>query len=256
MSVDVDRIYLYSAPATVVDEKEIQEWLESRTAVDVYLRDRFLSRYRDNDLAEELAGTRVVSPYSRDVGGEMLGMIRYEERALERADRVGGVIYDGLRLQRLMNKRIPVGELSGNDLHISLHGRVIGTWGDHDGRWHKRINVLGQPVIVSVPGLYEAPAKPEEYYKLKQKHSLMSGGAPPREFLESEVEGDFLVENDPRTTEALKGGVLQGYHYWVTGEDFCEDNDCRLYNPHRQGELVRSQLSGPEFCDRHSVMYR
>ncbi len=36
--------------------------------------------------------------------------------------------------------------------------------------------------------------------------------------LESVVEGDFLVADDPRTTEALKGYVLQTVDYVETGE--------------------------------------
>jgi hypothetical protein len=108
---------------------------------------------------------------------------------------------------------------------------------------------------VSVPGLYEAPAKPEQYYQEKQKHALLSGDAPPREVLESEVEGEFLVEDDPRTTEALKGYVLQAVHYLTTGEAFCDDEGCRLANPHRQPGVVEAQLREPEFCPRHAARY-
>jgi hypothetical protein len=132
---------------------------------------------------------------------------------------------------------------------------VVGTWGDHDGRWHKRVSVLGQPAVVSVPGLYEAPAKPEQYYKEQQQHAMLSGDAPPREVLEERVEGDFLLANDPRTTDALKGYVLQASHYLRTGEAFCEDERCRLANPHRQPGVIRAQLEAPEFCARHAERY-
>jgi len=126
---------------------------------------------------------------------------------------------------------------------------------DHDGRWHKRVNLLGQPALVSVPGLYEAPAKPEQYYEEKQKTALLSGDAPPREVLENEVEGEFLVADDPRTTEALKGYVLQAVHCWRTGEGFCEAERCRLSNPHRQPGVVEAQLRKPEFCEAHAEFY-
>jgi hypothetical protein len=61
-----------------------------------------------------------------------------------------------------------------------------------------------------------------------------------REVLERDVEGEFLVDDDPRTTEALKGYVLQGVHYLATGESFCDDEGCRLANPHRQPGVVET----------------
>jgi len=251
-----ETVTLYRAPTTVTDAEEIAMWLDERIDADVEVRERFLSRFADDDLPEELAAARVLDPYDRETGNTMLGIVRYEERALENPERAGGIIYDGLAVQKALGRRIPADERGLDHLHVPLLDRVIGTWGDHDGRWHKRVNVLGQPALASVPGLYEAPAKPEQYYKEQQKHALLSGGAPPREVLENQVDGQFLVENDPRTTDALKGYVLQAYHYLETGEDFCEDATCRLSNPHRQPGVVEAHLIDPEFCPEHAERYR
>jgi hypothetical protein len=252
----VDQVTLYRAPTTEADAEEIAAWLDERVDGEVSVRERFCSRFADDDLPEELAAARVLDPYDRETGNTMLGIVRYEERALNNPERAGGVIYDGLAVQQALGRRIPERERGLDHLHVPLLDRVIGTWGEHDGRWHKRVNVLGQPGLVSVPGLYEAPAKPEQYYKEQQKHALLSGGAPPREVLENQVEGQFLVEDDPRTTDALKGYVLQAYHYLETGEDFCADSRCRLSNPHRQPGVVGAQLTDPEFCPEHAERYR
>jgi hypothetical protein len=252
----MESVTLYRAPTTVVDADAIADWLEDRVDAAVSVRDRFLSLYGDSALAESLAEARVLSPHDRETGNTMLGIVRYEERALESPERAGGVIYDGLAVQQALHERLPDAERSLAHLHVPLLDRVVGTWGDHDGRWHKRVNVLGQPAVVSVPGLYEAPAKPEQYYKEQQKHALLGGGAPPREVLENEVEGEFLVEDDPRTTDALKGYVLQAYHYLDTGEAFCDEETCRLHNPHRQPGVVAAQLREPEFCPAHAERYR
>ncbi|WP_246987057.1 DUF7001 family protein [Halorientalis marina] len=252
----VDRVTLYRAPTTEANADAIADWLAERVAAEVRVRDWFLDIYADGELAEAFAAARVLSPYDRETGNTMLGIVRYEERALEHPERAGGVIYDGLAVQEALRRRLPADERGLDHLHVPLLDRVLGTWGDHDGRWHKRVNVLGQPGLVSVPGLYEAPAKPEAYYKAKQQSAMVSGSSPPREVLEEQVEGDFLVESDPRTTEALRGYVLQAYHYLDTGEAFCDDGDCRLANPHRQPGVVAAQLRDPEFCPDHAERYR
>jgi len=252
----VERVTLYRAPTTVADVDAIADWLAERIAASVDVRDRFLDLCADEELAEAFASARVLSPYERETGNTMLGIVRYEQRALDHPERAGGVIYDGFQVQELLGERLPADERGLDHLHVPVLDRVLGTWGDHDGRWHKRVNVLGQPALVSVPGLYEAPAKPEQYYKEKQKHAMVSGDSPPREVLESEVEGEFLVEDDRRTTEALKGYVLQAYHYLETGEDFCDEDGCRLANPHRQPGVVAAQLRGTDFCPAHAERYR
>jgi len=251
----VGQVTLYRAPTTVADADAIAAWLRERVDAAVVVRDRFTHRYSDEDLAEDFAETRVLSPYERETGNTMVGIVRYEERALDSPERAGGVVYDGLAVQRLLGERVLAEERGLDHLHVILTSRVLGTWGDHDGRWHKRINVLGQPALVSVPGLYEAPARPERYYKEQQRQALFSGGPPPREVLEERVEGDFLVEDDPRTTDALKGYVLQAVNTAETGEGFCEDERCRLSNPHRQSGVVEAQLRDPGFCEEHAERY-
>jgi hypothetical protein len=251
----VERVTLYRAPTTEADADEIGDWLDDRIDADVEVRDRFLDVHRTDDLAERFAEARVLDPYDRETGNTMLGIVRYEERALDAPEREGGVLYDGFQVQRALNAALPPEERSLDHAHVSLLDRAVGTWGDHDGRWHKRVSVLGQPSIVSVPGLYEAPAKPESYYKEKQKHAMLSGDAPPREVLENQVEGEFLVKDDPRTTEALCGYVLQTIHYLESREAFCDDESCRLFDAHYQEALIEAQLRDPEFCAAHAKLY-
>ena len=250
-----ERVSLYRAPTTVADVDAIADWLADRIDATVDVRDPFLEVHRTDALPERFAAARVLSPYDRETGNTMIGIVRYEERMLDHPEREGGVLYDGLQVQSALNDALPPDERGLEHLHVAVLDRAIGTWGDHDGRWHKRVNVLGQPAIVSVPGLYEAPAKPEAYYKEKQRHALLSGDAPPREVLESQVEGDFLIEDDPRTTDALKGYVLQAVHYLETGEAFCPDERCRLFNAHYHEDLVAAQLREPEFCADHASRY-
>lgn len=257
----VDRVSLYRAPTTVVETAAIADWLGDRLDAEIQVRKRFLEVIQDESdvsneaLASAFAEARVRSPHDRDTGNTMLGIRRYEERVLEDPERGGGVLYDGLSLQQALNGYLPPGELGLDHAHVVLLDRAIGTWGEHDGRWHKRVCVLGQPALISVPGLYEAPAKPEEYYEAKQRSALLAGDVPPREVLEQEVAGEFLIEDDPRTTTALKGYVLQAIHLLDTGEGFCDVDHCRLANPHRQPALITAQLREPAFCEEHADRY-
>jgi hypothetical protein len=255
----VEDVTIYRAPTTEADAATLAAWLRERVDAEVTVADRFLDQFADDEeLAEAFAERRVLSPYERETGNTMVGIVRYEERALADPERGGGVIYDGLAVQDLLGERLAAADVDAGleHLHVPLLDRALGTWGDHDGRWHKRVAILGQPAPVSVPGLYEAPAKPESYYRAKQSHALMAGDAPPREVLENEVDGEFLVEDDPRTTEALQGYVLQAYHYLETGEGFCDEDGCRLANPHRQPGVLAAQLRGTEFCPDHAERYR
>jgi hypothetical protein len=45
---------------------------------------------------------------------------------------------------------------------------------------------------------------------------------------------------------------MQAVVYLVSGEAFCDDPECRLFNAHWQAELIRAQLTGErEYCARH-----
>ena len=65
--------------------------------------------------------------------------------------------------------------------------------------------------------------------------------------------GDIMAYGDPRMTEVAKGYMMQAVIYMATGEPFCSDASCRLFNAHWQKELIAAQLGqGPEFCPYHA----
>ena len=43
--------------------------------------------------------------------------------------------------------------------------------------------------------------------------------------------------------------------YYETGDAFCEDKECRLYNSHWQKELLESQLN-KKFCKKHEEVIK
>src|SRR6056297_812246 len=99
----VERVTLYRAPTAAADAAAIADWLRDRVDAAVEVRDRFLQCVADDELPTAFAEARVLSPYERETGNAMLGIVRYEERAIDHPEREGGVLYDGLRVQRALN---------------------------------------------------------------------------------------------------------------------------------------------------------
>jgi hypothetical protein len=134
----------------------------------------------------------------------------------------------------------------------------MATWGEEDLKYHARVLVAGSPSIISIPGVVLAPARPREYYMYQA--SARAAGMSEEEIDEKmrQTIGDrYVTHGDPRIPEILKGYALQAVAYWVFGEGFCDDPDCRLFNAHWQEEMLRAQLGGPyELCPRHEQMLR
>jgi hypothetical protein len=150
---------------------------------------------------------------------------------------------------RLLRELLPQHERGLSFLHIVFTNQLLGTWGE--GRYHLRAAVFGFPGLLSTTGLVEAPAKPREFYVLKQQYAAM--GMPDAVVeLEQELGERVLRHGDPRLTEVMKGYVMQALFYHVTGDPFCEDRGCRLYNAHWQEEVIGAQLGGAyQLCPRH-----
>jgi hypothetical protein len=126
----------------------------------------------------------------------------------------------------------------------------VATWDDSNRRYHIRTSLYGIPSLISTTGIVEAPAKPREYYLLKSQYERLGKDLAE---LKACFEGRFIDYGDERLTEITKGYAMQAIFYALTGNPFCEDKGCRLYNAHWQEELIWAQLeSGYEFCPRHT----
>jgi hypothetical protein len=146
-------------------------------------------------------------------------------------------------------------EVSLRRVHITLTNRLLGTWDPDDLRHHLRAILLGIPSIISTSGLVEAPAKPREFYLARQQLGVAAGQELAHALLKERFKGQFLDHDDPRLTEVVKGYAMQAVLYQVTGEAFCGDPDCRLFNAHWQAELVHAQLEADRgYCRRHDEM--
>ena len=151
-------------------------------------------------------------------------------------------LYDGFVLQRIFAEMIPAAE--ADHVHIIFTSLLTCTFSEDDWRYHGRTVICGTPSIVSTAGIMEAPAKPKEFY-LAQLGGMDFGS------LKKRFAGKFIDYGDDMITDAAAIYALQALFFFVTdGEPFCEDKNCRLYNPHWQEELIHLVKKG-KLCSRH-----
>lgn len=211
-----------------------------------------------DNLAKQMAKIKVRKIEVKDREIEPLpGEIGYEKKIITDSKKKSfGILYDGFSLMSLYSELISEEESNLDHCHIGFTNQLFGTWDEGDLRYHARVSVYGFPSIISTTGIVEAPAKPREFYLKKQ----LGVGIYPhtKDFgvrvytLKEEFKDRFIDYDDSRMTEVMKGYVLQAIFYHITGDPFCNDKNCRLYNAHWQEELIFAQLNGDyEFCRHH-----
>ena len=252
----IDKVTLYNENAAeTLDIREIAEYLEGKLKeAEVEAKGNPFTFYPETsqDYAGKLASIRI-QDVSREITFEhepLYGEVRYEKERISGKTKGFGVVYDGFQLARVLMQLIPGEERKTGFVHILFTNRLFATWDDVNKRYHLRTSVYAIPSVISTTGIVEAPAKPREYYLLKQQYDRLGKDLTE---LKSSFEGRFIDYEDNRLTEVAKGYVMQAVFYSLTGEPFCEDKGCRLYNAHWQEELISAQLESKyEFCQRHA----
>lgn len=252
----VEKIILYDeGTAETLDLGKIAEYLEDRLSkVEVEVRENPFACCpgKSPDYARKLASIKIQNANQELVSTQepLHGEVQYEQRRILGKTRSFGILYDGLHLSGLFLELIPMGERNIRLVHLFLTNRLFATWDDSNKRYHVRTGIYGIPSVISTTGIVEAPAKPKEYYLLKQQYEML--GKDPLE-LKDRFKGRFIDYDDERLTEVMKGYAMQAFFYSIAGDPFCQDKGCRLYNAHWQEELVFAQLeSGYEFCQQHA----
>jgi hypothetical protein len=205
-------------------------------------------------LARALALTRVHNPNVRESFDDPLpAEVRFLERQLRRlAAPAFGHLYDGMAAMSAFRSHLR----PKHELALVFTNQIMGTWDDGDLRYHARVLVAGSPAIISAPGVVMAPARPREYYLYQQGARAAGASDDEIEMKMQEALGDrYVTHGDSRIPEILKGYALQAVAYWIYGEAFCEEPECRLFNAHWQEEMIRAQLGGGyELCPRHTEL--
>lgn len=184
-------------------------------------------------LSQKLSEAKVLNLTRREIHKPLRPEIEYEKkRILNLNQKVFGLVYDGLTLQYLCGLLLPDEENKYDRIHIIITNQLFATY--ETDRWHLRTSIYGTPSLISTNGLVQAPARDRAFY------------------LTGVSKEDYLKPGDERLTEVLKGYIMQAVFFHLTGEPFCSDKGCRLYNAHWQKELIYAQIESPyEFCPGH-----
>jgi hypothetical protein len=166
-----------------------------------------------------------------------------ERAALDGDGDPPGPLYDGRRLLEAYHGPLPEDLKAPGRSLIALTDRLVGTFeGD---RYHVRFLVTGHPSIVSPPGFVDGPARDRSFYMAKQ---ALGSAHDANEV----VDDDHLTRNDDRLPTCVASAILQAVAYTDTGDPFCEDDGCRLFNPHWQEDLLAS-MATRDLCEEHAA---
>jgi hypothetical protein len=250
----LSKVILYREPTVPeIQLVEIQKFIANTFSVEIELRENFF-KFIDEKIFEKIASTRIFDlkkQFKKHVPS--IEDIRIEKESRDTSDQETMMLYDGFEMQKIITEFIPAGERTDSTLHVIFTNKTTCTFDDNDDfRYHARALIGSNPAIISTTGIIEAPAKPKQYYL-----DLMTC------FSEEEIKeikekykGEFLESRDSRLHKIAEGYLLQGIMYYETGEAFCEDKECRLFNAHWQKDLFYSQIENRKFCKRHSeIMY-
>lgn len=157
-------------------------------------------------------------------------------------------MYDGFQLQKIFTELIPSKESASDIFHICFTNKLTCTFDYSDHRYHGRALIGANPSIISTTGIIEAPAKPREYY-----FDLMTSFSRGInvESIKQKYKGTYLEYQDSRISTIIEGYILQAIFYYETGNPFCENLKCRLFNSHWQKDLLYSQLEIGKLCQVH-----
>jgi hypothetical protein len=246
----LSKIILYHEPTVPeIQLGKIQKFITDMFPVEIELRGNFF-KSSDGKIFEKIATTRIFDlkkqfkkyiPSIEDIQTEKANRNVSDEETM--------MLYDGFELQKIIADCIPTDEKTDNILHVIFTNKTTCTFdADNDFRYHARALIGSNPAIISTTGIIEAPAKPKQYYL-----DLMTCFSEERiREIKEKYKGEFLEFHDSRLHKIAEGYILQGIMYYETGEAFCEDKECRLFNAHWQKDLFYSQIENRKFCKRHS----
>ena len=250
------RVHIYSEPSSsTLNIDEVAAYVKDMLRCDVDVRDEFfthfLSKNKIDHIADKIVKTKVFDPRKPFTTHEPAPIeIEFEKKILTNpSKRYLGVLYDGFELQQIFDELIPSEENNLEHIHIAFTNRLVCTYSEDDSRYHYRAIICGYPTVICTSGIVEAPAKPREFYFLQQYYASI--GNTNLDDIKEKFRSRFIDYDDARLSEIVKGYVMSGLFYCITGDPFCANKHCRLLNAHWQEDLIESQINNGNLCQDH-----
>ena len=241
----ISKIILCNEPTVPeIQIEKIKQFITETFQIKVEVKSNFFESLED-EIFENIASTRIFDlkkQFKKHIPTQE--EIRIEKENKDTSEQDIMTLYDGFELQNIIADNISI---TDNTLHIIFTNKLTATFDNDDFRYHARALISSNPTIISTTGIIEAPAKPKQYYL-----DLMTNFSEVKiEEIKEKYKGKFLEYHDSRLNDITEGYVLQAIMYYTTGDAFCENKECRLFNAHWQKDLFYSQVENKKLCDKH-----
>jgi len=246
--VKISKIILYDEPSVPeINIKKAKKFLSETFEIEIQIRENIFQNLNEKKY-ESIASTRIFNlkkSFEKHIPSFKEISIELENKDMSNKQEM--VLYDGIELNNLVKEMIPATEDNLNILHIIFTNKLTCTFDQNDFRYHARAWIGSNPIIISTTGIIEAPAKPKQFYM-----DLMTNSSEEAvEEIREKYKGEFLEYKDIRLPEVIEGYILQAVFYYETGDVFCDNNQCRLFNAHWQKDLFISQIENKKMCAKH-----
>ena len=223
------------------------EFLKKTFSVKVEVRDNFFQE-ADVEILDKISNTRIFDlkkPFDKQSQIQKETQFNQETQDISNEEEL--VLYDGFEIQNEFAEAIPAVENNEDIFHVIFTNKIPATFDEDDFRYHARALICSNPAIISTTGMIEAPAKPKQYYlDLMTNFSQES-----TDNIKKKYRGKFLEYKDVRLADVVEGYLLQAIIYYETGEEFCIDKNCRMFNAHWQEDLLSTQVENKKLCKNH-----
>ncbi|MBT8243299.1 MAG: hypothetical protein HKP34_06345 [Nitrosopumilus sp.] len=242
------KIILYDDPTVPqIQLEQLAKFIENTFQVKTEIRGNFFENSNE-DMYRKIASTRIFDlkkPFK--IHTPTIEEIQIETQNTDMSNKEEMILYDGFEFQKIVSEFLLKDKHKEDTLHIVFTNKLTCTFDETDFRYHARALISSNPTIISTTGIIEAPAKPKQYYL-----DLMTNFNKEKiQEIKEKYKGEFLEYNDFRLSEVIEGYLLQAVMYFETGDAFCENKECRLYNAHWQKDLFYSQIENKNLCKKH-----
>jgi len=251
----ISKIILYDEPSVPeIQLDKLVEFLQEIFSITVETRVNVL-KFASTDTASKIAECKVFNlrkDFEKHIPTNE--EILFEESNFQDTSKTENIImYDGFRLQKVLANLISEKENTKNIFHVFFTNKLTCTYDNNDYRYHGRALIGSNPSIISTTGIIEAPAKPREYYLDLMTNFTQGINV---DAIKQKYKGTYLEYNDLRLSKIIEGYLLQAIFYFETGEPFCNNSECRLFNAHWQKDLLYSQLDKGKLCENHQKILK